>query len=75
MLPQLAYGGGWSTTVYLFNTGSASGTSTIAFYDDNGNALAAPAKGGAPVSILSEALAPGAAVSIDFPNAGPLQQG
>lgn len=75
VLPQLAYGGGWSTTVYLFNTGSAAGTSTLAFYDDNGNAMAAPAKGGAPVSILSEALAPGAAVSIDFPNAGPLQQG
>jgi len=75
VLPQLAFGGGWSTTVYLFNTGSASGASTLAFYDDNGNALAAPAKGGTPVSVLTETLAPGAAVSIDFPNEGPLQQG
>jgi hypothetical protein len=50
LLPQLAFGGGWSTTVYLSNTGSSTGTSNLTFYGDNGNLLAAPVNGGAPAS-------------------------
>ncbi len=75
LLPQLAYGGGWSTTVYLANTGSAAGTCTLNFYDDSGNTLAAPVNGGALLAVLNQALVPGAAVSFDFPNTGPLRQG
>ena len=75
LLPQLAYGGGWSTTVYLSNTGSSAGTSVLTFYDDTGNTLAAPVNGGALLAVLNQALAPGAAVSFDFPNTGPLRQG
>ncbi len=75
LLPQLAYGGGWSTTVYLSNTGSSAGTSVLTFYDDSGNLLSAPVNGGLPVSTLNPALGPGASVSFDFLSTGPLRQG
>ncbi len=75
LLPQLAYGGGWSTTVYLSNTGSSAGTSVLTFYDDGGNLLSAPVNGGSSVSTLNPTLAPGASVSFDFPDTGTLRQG
>jgi hypothetical protein len=42
VLPQLAYGGGWSTTIYLTNPNSYSASATIDFYSADGKALAIP---------------------------------
>ncbi len=74
-LPQLAFGGGWSTTVYLSNTGTNSGTSNLSFYDDQGNPMTAAVNNAAPVSTVSAVLSPGAAAAFEFPNVGPLRQG
>ncbi|WP_321476054.1 fibronectin type III domain-containing protein [uncultured Paludibaculum sp.] len=74
ILPQLAFGGGWSTTVYLSNTGTLTGVAILSFYDDQGNALTAPLNGGAAAN-TSVSLASGAAAAFEFPNVGPLQQG
>lgn len=75
VLPQLAFGGGWSTTVYLQNTSTIASASTAYFYDANGNPMAAPANGGPLATQWQHTVGSGAAVSIEFPNSGPLQQG
>lgn len=75
VLPQLAFGGGWSTTLYLSNTGTAPGSYSMAFYDDSGNAMAAPVNGGAAISTVSAALPAGATMAVEFSNDGPLKQG
>lgn len=75
VLPQLAFGGGWSTTLYLSNTGTAPGPLAMSFYDDSGNAMIAPVNGGPAMSTVSATLATGATMAVEFPNDGPLKQG
>ena len=41
-LPQVASGGGWTTTITLVNTGAAAAQATLNFFDNNGNPLPLP---------------------------------
>jgi hypothetical protein len=41
-MAQIASGAGWMTTITLMNTGAASETARLNFYDDNGNPLQLP---------------------------------
>ena len=75
VLPQLAYGGGWSTTLYLSNTGTQSAGVTLDFYGNEGVALQALTLVGVTLSSWSTTLPSGGAITLDFPNAGDLKQG
>lgn len=75
VLPQLAYGGGWSTTVYLSNTGILPANCSLNFYADNGAPLAAPVDGGPPISAWTGSLSAGGSTTLEFPNSGDLKQG
>jgi hypothetical protein len=57
--PQLAFGGGWQTTVTYVNYSPQSVTCQTTFYSDSGTPLLV-LFGGTPVSSRSDALAPGA---------------
>ena len=60
--PQVAFGGGYSTTFTLTNTGTTSVSSTLTFYDQNGNVQTALNK---PVT-----LAAGSSTRVNLPNQG-----
>src|SRR5215831_5026890 len=62
--PQVAFGGGYSTTFVIVNTGTTTVSSNLNFYAQNGTARPDLTK---PVSI-----APGNSVRITLPNAGAL---
>jgi len=57
--PQLAFGGGWQTTVTYVNYSPQSVTCQTTFYTDSGTPLAVPFSG-IPVSSRTDVLAPGA---------------
>ena len=57
--PQLAFGGGWQTTLTYVNYSPQSVTCQTTFYTDSGTPLLVPF-GGAPVSTRTDILAPGA---------------
>jgi hypothetical protein len=57
--PQLAFGGGWQTTVTYVNYSPQSVTCQTTFYTDSGTPLLVPF-GGTPVSTRTDVLAPGA---------------
>lgn len=57
--PQLAFGGGWQTTVTYVNYSPHSVTCQTTFYSDSGAPLLVPF-GGTPVSSRTDDLAPGA---------------
>jgi hypothetical protein len=57
--PQLAFGGGWQTTVTYVNYSPQDVSCQTTFYTDSGTALLVPF-GGSPVSSRTDALAPGA---------------
>lgn len=42
VISQLAAGGSWKTTLYVYNPGTASAVARILFYDENGAALTLP---------------------------------
>ena len=48
VLPQIAAGAGWGTTIYLSNTTGLTATAQIAFHDPGGNALALPVQSQQP---------------------------
>jgi hypothetical protein len=57
--PQLAFGGGWQTTLTYVNYAPQSTSCQTTFYANSGAALTVPF-GGAPQSMRTDALAPGA---------------
>jgi hypothetical protein len=57
--PQLAFGGGWQTTVTYVNYSPQDVSCQTTFYTDSGTALLVPF-GGSPVSSRTDALTPGA---------------
>jgi hypothetical protein len=57
--PQLAFGGGWQTTVTYVNYSPQNVSCQTTFYTDSGTALLVPF-GGTPASSRADALAPGA---------------
>jgi hypothetical protein len=59
--PQLAFGGGWQTTVTYVNYSPQSVSCQTTFYTDSGTALLVPF-GGTSVSSRTDVLAPGAAL-------------
>jgi virginiamycin B lyase len=42
VLPQVVYGGPWTSTITITNTGSDAGSATLHFFDDYGNPLQLP---------------------------------
>jgi hypothetical protein len=52
-LPQVAVGGGWSTTILIMNTNAQAASFTIALYGDNGSALSLPFTGSGTVSTIT----------------------
>jgi hypothetical protein len=71
ILPQLAFGGGWYTALYLTNTTTAPVSAGISFTGDDGNPLTV---GGIGASTTVN-LAPRGTAIIEAPNTGPLVQG
>jgi hypothetical protein len=72
ILPQLAFGGGWYTALYLTNTTAAPASFTVSFTGDDGNPLTIPVLGG---SSVTQNLAPRGEALIEAPNVGPLVNG
>lgn len=75
VLPQLAFGGGWSTSCYVFNTTGVRVTIPVYFYGDDGGALAVPVNSGQPQSSILLTLDARGAAAIHAPNLGELKQG
>ena len=74
-LPQIAFGGGWYTALYLSNTNTTAATVPVNFIGENGSPLSVPLIGIGSVSSRSISLNPGATAILEAPNAGPLVQG
>jgi hypothetical protein len=71
MLPQLAFGGGWYTALYLYNSTTAAVSVPISFFDKNGQPLAIP-NGGTTTTVNLAANGTG---FVEALNSGTLQQG
>lgn len=72
--PQVAFGGGWETVVYLVNTGLVPQALKIEFFSDDGLPLTLPV----PNSIgntIDVAVAQRKAAALTLQSGGPLQQG
>jgi hypothetical protein len=72
VLPQIAFGGTWSSTLYFANTTQSGVSLNIRFADDSGEPLLVPAGGGTSTTIN---LGPNATALVTLPNVGPLVQG
>jgi hypothetical protein len=72
LLAQFAFGGGWSSAIYLANGSSSQLSFPVTFTGDNGSPLNLPAIGGSSTTII---LPPGGTTAIEAPNQGDLHQG
>ncbi|MGQ9916042.1 MAG: Reeler domain-containing protein [Bryobacteraceae bacterium] len=72
VLPQLAFGDVWSTTVYLHNTSGAPVQAAVRFYDTGGAPLTVP---GLNASSVTLNLGPRGTGVVEAPRLGPLTQG
>ena len=72
ILPQLAFGGGWYTTLYFTNTTTAPVSFKVSFTGNDGSALTLAAFGSSSVTVN---LAARGAALIEAPNVGSLVQG
>lgn len=72
-LAQIAHGGGWSTSILLFNAGNASGAYKVRFFKDNG-AEYAPSLASASAP-LEGALREGSSASIELTGNDNIDQG
>jgi len=71
-LPQLAFGGGWYTAMYVHNTTDSGVSVPVSFFGADGAPLAIPSIGGSTTTV--NLAAKGAAI-IEAPNTGALTQG
>ncbi len=71
VLPQFAFGGGWSTMIYFTNANASTVTFTVNFVGDNGSALSVPGVGTSQTVTLN----PQGTTVIQASNTGPLTQG
>ncbi|GIU77538.1 MAG: hypothetical protein KatS3mg005_0776 [Bryobacteraceae bacterium] len=74
-LPQLAFGGGWQTSLYFYNTTDSSVSFPVNFISQDGRPLSVPLDGGSPVSSRIVTLGPRASIRLLAPNTGELVQG
>lgn len=74
-LPQIAYGGGWNTTLYFSNTSDTAGTVTLNFFDQEGSPLQVPVGDGEASGTQRLDLNPRASGIVELQNTGELTQG
>ncbi|MDW8224284.1 MAG: hypothetical protein RMJ82_15185 [Gemmatales bacterium] len=74
-LPQLAYGGGWQTALYFYNTTAQTLSFPVNFVGNNGRPLAVPMGDAPPASSRVLTLTAGATAALITPNGGELVQG
>ncbi|HNY42336.1 MAG TPA: choice-of-anchor Q domain-containing protein, partial [Bryobacteraceae bacterium] len=74
VMPQVAFGGGWSTSLFLTNMGTTAADVTASFYADNGTALAVPVQGGTATTI-PVSMPAGSTSRIELTSAGAVSQG
>jgi hypothetical protein len=74
-LPQLVFGGGWYTAIYVSNPTTSAVTATVEFYAADGSDLSVPVIGMGPVSDVTVNLNPNSTSIIEAPNSGSLLQG
>ena len=72
LLPQVAFGGGWSTALYFTNPTSAAVSFTVSFTADDGTPLTVPSVAGSSITVGIPAR--GTAI-IEAPNIGSLSEG
>jgi hypothetical protein len=75
VLPQLAFGGGWSTAIYFSNTTNSPVSFPVNFLGDDGSPLEVPLNGIGPVSVQTVNLNSRSTVIFEAPNSGNLVQG
>ena len=74
-LPQMAYGGGWNTTLYFANTSANAATVTLKFFDQQGSPMQVPIGGAAARDTHTLDLNPRASGMAEVQNTGELKQG
>ena len=74
-MPQLVYGQGWYTAVYLTNTGASAATATLEFVDPSGAPLPVTLDGGVVTTSQPVSLAAGASAMVEMPDQGTATQG
>jgi hypothetical protein len=74
-MPQLVYGQGWYTAVYLTNTGSSGATATLDFVDPAGAPLPVTLSGGTATTSQAVALPAGGSALVEMPDQGAATQG
>lgn len=74
-LPQVVFGGGWYTAIYISNPTDSPAAIQVNFNGGDGSALSVPLAGLGAVSTQTLTVNPKATVILEAPNAGPLQQG
>lgn len=74
-MPQMAFGGGWATALYLTNTTSAATTAQVNFVGADGSPMLAPVTGAGSVSSRTVELAARGTESIEVTGGTDLQQG
>ena len=74
-LPQVAFGGGWNTSLYLANTNADSTSVTLNFFDSAGSPLTVTLPGQGSSATHRIALNPRATAVLELENTGNLTQG
>jgi hypothetical protein len=74
-MPQLVYGEGWYTAVYLTNTGSSAATATLDFVDPTGAPLPVALSGGTVTTSQAVSLPAGGSALVEMPDQGAATQG
>jgi hypothetical protein len=74
-MPQLVYGEGWYTAVYLTNTGSSGATATLDFVDPTGAPLQVTLSGGTVTTSQAVSLPAGGSALVEMPDQGAATQG
>jgi hypothetical protein len=74
-MPQLVYGEGWYTAVYLTNTGSSGATATLDFVDPAGAPLPVTLTGGTVTTSQVVSLPAGGSTLVEMPDQGAATQG
>jgi hypothetical protein len=74
-MPQLVYGEGWYTAVYLTNTGPSAATATLDFVDPFGAPLNVALGGGTVTTSQSVPLPAGGSALVEMPDQGTATQG
>jgi hypothetical protein len=75
VLPHIAFGGGWSTTITLVDCYETEAPFTLRFYDDRGVAMNVPVAGLGSVSIISDRMPVNGSRTYEIQDIGVTQTG